>query len=95
MCRLRLAVAEVRRRYHIRAQIEEVVRVGQEPLGLSRCQARSARAQRHHMTCLVAFWVLEGERHEQGLSIDKLKRQPSFQGSSLALRALVRLRRAA
>jgi hypothetical protein len=45
--------------------------------------------------CLVAFCVLERERYERGLSIYKLKRQLRFQGYSLALPALERLRRAA
>jgi hypothetical protein len=94
--RLTLAAAEVRRLYRIRAQIEEVIRVCTDQLGLSGCQARSARAQLHHMTCcVVAFCVLERERHERGRSIYKLKRQLSFQGYSLALPALERLRRTA
>ena len=94
--RLTLAAAEVRRLYRIRTQIEEVFRVCKAQLGLSGCQARSERAQLHHMTCcLVAFCVLERERYERGLSIYKLKRQLSFQGYSLALPALERLRRAA
>jgi hypothetical protein len=38
---------------------------------------------------------LERERHDRGLTIYKLKRQLSFQGHSLALPALERLRRAA
>ena len=63
--RLTLAAAEVRRLYRIRAQIEEVIRVCKDQLGLSGCQARSERAQLHHMTCcLVAFCVLERERHD-------------------------------
>jgi putative transposase len=91
--RLTLAAPEVRRLYRIRAQSEEVMRVCKDQLGLSGCQARSARAQLHHITCcLMAFCVLERERHERGLSIYKLKRQLSFQGSSLALPAPERLR---
>ncbi|MDQ3831487.1 MAG: transposase, partial [Candidatus Tectomicrobia bacterium] len=74
--RLTLAAAEVRRLYRIRAQIEEVIRVCKDQLGLSGCQARTERAQLHHITCcLVAFCVLERERHAQSLSIYKLKRR--------------------
>jgi hypothetical protein len=80
----------------IRAQIEEVIRVCKDQLGLSGCQARSERAQLHHMTCcLVAFCVLEWERHVRGLSIYKLKRQPSCQGRTVVLPALERLRQTA
>jgi putative transposase len=94
--RLTLAAAEVRRLYRIRAQIEEVIRVCKDQLGLSGCQARTERAQLHHITCcLVAFCVPERERHAQGLSIYKLKRRLSFQGRAVALPALERLRRAA
>ena len=83
----------MRRLYRLRAQIEEVIRVCKDQLGLSGCQARSERAQLHHLTCcLVAFCILERERHARGLSIYKLKRQLSFQGYSLALPTLERLR---
>ena len=68
--RLTLPAAEVRRLYPVRAQIEEVIRVCKDQLGPTGCQARSERAQLPHITCcLVAFGVLEQERHEQGLSI--------------------------
>jgi putative transposase len=91
--RLTLAAAEVRRHYRIRAQIEEVIRICKDQLGLTGCQARSERAQLHHFSCcLVAFCVLERERHEQALSIYKLKRRLSCQGRSLVLPALERLR---
>jgi putative transposase len=94
--RLTLPAAEVRRLYRIRAQIEEVIRVCKDQLRLSGCQSRSERAQLHHITCcLVAFCILERERYERGLSIYNLKCQLSFQGGSLALPALERLRRAA
>ena len=67
--RLTLTAAEVRRLYAFRAQIEEVIRVGKDQLGLSGCQARSERAQMHHFTCcVVACCVLERERHDRGLS---------------------------
>jgi hypothetical protein len=70
--------------------------VCKDQLGLTGCQARSERAQLHHMACyLVAFCVLEHERHVRGLSIDKLKRQLSFKGRSFALPVLERLRGAA
>jgi hypothetical protein len=60
--RLRLPAAEVRRGYRVRAQIEEVIRVCTDQLGVKSCQARSERAQLHHFTCcLVAFCVLEWE----------------------------------
>ena len=91
--RLTLPAAEVRRLYRVRSQIEEVVRVCKDQLGLSGCQARSKLAQLHHITCcLVAFCVLERERQERGLSIYKLKRQLSCQGRSMGLPALERLR---
>jgi putative transposase len=94
--RLTLPAAEVRRLYGIRAQIEEVIRVCKDQLGLTGCQARSERAQLHHMTCcLVAFCVLERERHDRQLTIYKLKRQLSFKGHGFSLPALERLKRAA
>jgi putative transposase len=94
--RLTLPAVEVRRLYGIRAQIEEVIRVCKNQLGLSGCQARSERAQQHHIACcLVAFCVLEREGHDRHLTIYKLKRQLSFQGDSLTLPALERLRQTA
>jgi putative transposase len=94
--RLTLPAAEVRRLYGIRTQIEEVIRVCKDQLGLTGCQARSERAQLHHMTCcLVAFCVLERERHDRQLTIYKLKRQLSFKGHDFLLPALERLKRAA
>jgi hypothetical protein len=94
--RLTLAAAEVRQLYRIRSQIEEVIRVCKDQLALTGCQARSERAQLHHIVCcLIAFCILERERHKRGLSVYKLKRQLSFQGRALALPALERLRRAA
>ena len=94
--RLTLLAAEVRRLYRIRSQIEEVIRVCKDQLGLTGCQARSEKAQQHHIVCcLVAFCVLEQERHARGLSIYKLKRLLSFKGRSIALPTLERLRRAA
>jgi putative transposase len=94
--RLTLAAAEVRRLYAFRAQIEEVIRVCKDQLGLSGCQVRSARAQLHHISCcLAAFCVLEREGHARRLSIYKLKRLLSFHGRSVALPALERLRTAA
>jgi putative transposase len=91
--RLTLPAAEVRRLYRIRAQIEEVIRVCKDQLGLTGCQARSARAQLHHMaSCLTAFCVLERERHDRGLSIYKLKRALSCNGRAIRLPALERLR---
>jgi DDE family transposase len=94
--RLTLPAAEVRRLYRLRSQIEEVIRVCKDQLGLSGCQARSARAQLHHITCcLTAFCVLERERYDRQLSVYKLKRRLSFQGRSCALPALERLKRTA
>jgi putative transposase len=94
--RLTLTAVEVRRLYGFRSQIEEVIRVCKDQLGLTGCQARSERAQRHHLACcLVAFCVLERERYDRQLSIYKLKRQLSFKGRSHALPSLERLRRAA
>lgn len=94
--RLTLPAAEGRRLYRIRAQIEEVIRACKDQLGFNGCQARSERAQLHHLTCcLVAFCVLERERQAQGLTLYKLKRYLSCQGRRLALPALERLRQAA
>jgi hypothetical protein len=94
--RLTLLAAEVRRRYRLRSHIEAVIRVCTDQLGLSGCQARSARAQLHHITCcLTAFCVLERERYDRQLSVHKLKRRLSFQGRSCALPALERLKRTA
>jgi hypothetical protein len=94
--RLTLPAAEVRRLYRRRAQIEEVIRVCKDQLGLTGCQARSARAQLHHMTCcLVAFCVLERERQARGVTIYKLKRHLSCQGRTVMLPALELLRQTA
>jgi putative transposase len=94
--RLTLPAVEVRRLYRRRSQIEEVIRVCKDQLGLGGCQARSERAQVHHVTCcLTAFCVLERERHDRSLTIYKLKRQLSYQGPTLVLPALERLRQAA
>jgi Transposase DDE domain len=94
--RLTLPATEVRRLYRVRAQVEEVIRACKDQLGFNGCQARSERAQRHHLACcLVAFCVLERERHDRGLTIYKLKRQLSCQGRMLVLPALERLRHAA
>ena len=94
--RLTLSAAEVRRLYRIRSHIEEVIRVCKDQLAFTGCQARSARAQLHHLACcLVAFCILERERHAQQLSAYKLKQQLSFQGYSLVLPTLERLRDAA
>jgi len=94
--RLTLPAAEVRRLDRVRAQIEEVIRGCQEQLRLTGCQARSDRAQQQHMVCcLVAFCVLERERHDRHLSIYQLKRQLSFKGPSCVIPALERLKRAA
>ena len=94
--RLTRPAVEVRRLYRIRSQVEEVIRVCKDQLGLTGCHARSEPAQLHHIACcLVAFCVLERERHDRHLSIYKIKRQLSFRGRSIALPALERLRRAA
>lgn len=94
--RLTLAAAEVGRLYRVRAQSEAVSKVGQDQRSLSGCQARSERAQLHHIACcLAAFGVLERERHDRGLTIDQLRRTLSGNGRSIALPALERLRRTA
>jgi Transposase DDE domain len=91
-----LAAVEVRPLYRVRAQIEELIRVCKDQLGLAGCQARSERTQTHHITCcLVAVCVLERERQDRRLSIYKLRRQLSCKGRSYALPALERLKRAA
>jgi putative transposase len=94
--RLTLPAAALRRLDRRRAQVEEVIRACKDQLGFTGCQARSERAQLHHLTCcLVAFCVLERERHDRGLTIYKLKHQLSCQGRTLTLPALERLRQAA
>ena len=86
----------MRRLYSVRAQIEEGIRVCEDHLSLTGCQARSERAQLHYMICcLVAFCVLEWERCDHGVSIYKLKRRLSFTGHTLVLPALEQLRSAA
>jgi hypothetical protein len=91
--RLTLPATEVRRLYRLRAPGEEVIRACKDHLGLTGCQARSARAQFHHIACcLTAFWVLERERHEHGLSIYTLTRALSCGGWAIRLPALERLR---
>ena len=42
--------------------------------------------------CLVAFCVLERDRHDRRVSLSQLKRRLSFKGRSMALSALERLR---
>jgi putative transposase len=94
--RLTLSAVEVRQLYRVRAHIEEVIRVCKDQLSLTGCQARSERAQQHHIVCcLAAFCVLERESHARGISIYQLKRRLSFQGRSVVLPALERLRSAA
>jgi hypothetical protein len=94
--RLPLSAAEGRRLYRFRAQIEEVIRVCQDQFSLRGCQARSERAPLPHIACcLAAVGVLERERHERGLSIDKRRRALSGNGRSIPLPALERLRRTA
>ena len=86
----------MRRLYRLRAKIAEVISVCNDQLCLTGCQARSERAQRHHMACgLVACCILERERHAQNLGIYNLKRRLSLHGRMLALPALERLREAA
>ena len=94
--RLRRPATEVRQRYRLRSQIEEVICVCTDQLGLSGCRARSKQAQAHHIIdCLIAFCVLERERHERGLTIYKLKQLLSCHGRTIVLPALQRLSRAA
>jgi hypothetical protein len=90
--RLTLSAMEVRRLDGFRSQIEEVIRVCKDQLGLTGCQARSERARQHHLACcLVAFCMLERERYDRHLRIDKLKRQLSFKGRPQGLPSLERL----
>ena len=94
--RLTLPAAEDRRLYRGRAHIEEGIRVCQDELGLNGGQARSERAQLPHLTgCVVAFCVLERERHERRLTIYTLKRHLSCHGRTVGLPALERLRQTA
>jgi len=82
--RLTLAAAELRRLYRLRSQIEAVIRMCKDQFALTGGQARSERAQLHHVVCgLIGFCILERERHKRGLSVYKFKRQLSFQGRSL------------
>jgi hypothetical protein len=94
--RLTLAAAEGRRLSRVRAPIAAVMKVWKDPRRLPGGQARSDRAQPQHVTgCLVACYVLARARHERHLSLDHLKRLLSFQGRSVHLPALERLRTAA
>jgi hypothetical protein len=94
--RLTLPAAEVRRLDRGRAQREEVIRVCKDQLGLTGCQARSERAQLHHIACcLGAFCVLEREHHDRQLSIYNRKRQLRFKGRTYILPALEQLIRVA
>jgi hypothetical protein len=94
--RLTLPAAEVRRLSRVRSQIEEVLRVCQDHLPLSGCQARSERAPVHHLTGgVLAFCGLERERQDRGLTLYQLKQPLSCQGRMLVLPALERLSRAA
>jgi hypothetical protein len=94
--RLTLPAAEVRRWYRLRAHMEEVISVCKDQLAFTGCQARSVRAQLHHITCaLMALCVLEREREARHLRVYHLKRQLRYKGRSMALPALERLRRAA
>lgn len=91
-----LPAAEVRQGYRSRAQIAAVLRVCTDQRGWSGCQARSERAQLHHMRCcLVAFCVLERACHMRGLSSYKLKRRLRCQGRTVVLPALEQLRQTA
>jgi hypothetical protein len=94
--RLTRLAASVRHWYRVRSHIAAVIRVCKAQLGLSGCQGRSARAQRHHSRCgFVACCVLARELPARGLSSDKRKRQLSCRGRSVVLPALERLRRTA
>ena len=86
--RLTRPAAEVRQVYRVSAHMAEVIRVGQDQLGLRGCQARSARAHLHQMSCCFgAFFVLEQECHMRGLSIYKRKRRLSCQGHTVTSRS--------
>jgi hypothetical protein len=94
--RLTLTAAEVRRLYRFRSPMEEGIKVWKSQLGVAGCQVRSQEAQAHHLACcLVAFCVLERERHDRSLRIYKLKQRLSSRGRSFSLSALERLREAA
>ncbi len=94
--RLTLSAVEVRQLYRVRAHIEALIRGCKGQLGLTGCQARSERAQVHHLVCcLVALCILERERLDRGLTIDKLRHQLSCQGRTVILPALERLKQAA
>src|SRR5262245_51072858 len=86
----------MRRRDQMHSQVEEVMSVWTEPLGLTGGQARSEGAPLHHFTCcVVACGVLERARQDRGLTIDKLMRQLSCLGRTLELPALEQIRQAA
>jgi hypothetical protein len=94
--RLTRSAAEVRRLYRLRSPSEAVIRGCKAQLACTGGQARSERAQpQHRACCLVAFCLLERERQAQQLSVYKLKQRLSFQGRSLVLPTLERLRDAA
>jgi hypothetical protein len=91
-----LSAAEVRQLSGIRGQIAGGIRVCKDQWGLTGCLAPWHRAQQHHMACcLVAFCVLERARYDQGLCIDKRRRQLSFKGLSCVIPPLDRFKRAA
>ncbi len=94
--RLTLPAAEGRRLDRVRSHIAEVIRGWKNQWGLTGCQARSERAQRHPMVCcLVAFCGLERERPARGRSMYKLQQHRSCQGRTVVLPALERLRQTA
>jgi hypothetical protein len=94
--RLTRPAAEGRRRFQLRAQRQEVIRVCQDQRGLTGCQARSKRAPRPHISCCgLAFGVLAREKPARGISLYQRKRRLSCQGRSVTRPALERLKRAA
>ena len=105
--RLTLTAKEVRTLYRKRHEVEEVIKVLKSQLSLEACQGGYTRSwkatlppkegeQSHHIAlCLVAYWLVERERLDQGCTWRQLKRRLILQGRQLALPALERVRAAA
>ena len=82
--------------YRVRSQLAEVIRVCTEQRSLTGCQARSARAQRHHIMCAWRHFVCWSRNDMIGNSVSTNSSSSlSFQGRSLALPTLERLQRTA
>jgi len=102
--RLSLLAATVRTVYKQRQGIEEVFKFLKSKLGVECCQVGYSRqkwnmhkkpkseAQEHHLAlCLVAYVILERERINRGITIQKLRQQLIFERNAAELPALIAL----